>query len=234
MKFPHQRLIKILSCIGLAMLCLPAKAARPFVTDDARLTNAGNCQLESWSRIYHESREVWALPACNPTGNLEFTFGGGGAHENATSATSDFIFQAKTLLKPLETDGWGVGLAAGTVRHPSIKPGPNQMGNTYAYIPFSASFLEDALIAHSNLGWLHDKETQQDVMTWGLGSEIQLSSRLLGILEVFGDERARPYWQTGLRYSIIPNLFQVDATIGRQFDGVEQHRWISFGIRYTP
>ena len=59
-----------------------AHAARPFVTDDARLTTAGSCQLESWMRVYRQSEEIWALPACNPSGNLEFTVGGGKARND--------------------------------------------------------------------------------------------------------------------------------------------------------
>jgi hypothetical protein len=223
----------LLGCLILISID-PVMAARPFVTDDARLTNAGSCQLESWSRVYPESREVWALPACNPSGNLEFTVGAGAAHNNGTSANSDYVFQIKTLLRPLGTDGWGIGVAAGTVRHPAVNPGPNQMGNTYAYIPISGSFWLDQVVLHTNLGWLHDKESGRDVMTWGLGSEVVLNPRLLGIFEVFGDERAAPFGQFGFRYSIIPNLFQIDATVGRQLDGVRDNRWISFGLRYTP
>ena len=78
-------------------------AARPFVTDDARLTTAGSCQLESWVRAYRSSQEIWALPACNPTGNLEITVGGGSAKlDNAAGWTGDYVFQAKTLFKTLE------------------------------------------------------------------------------------------------------------------------------------
>ena len=76
-------------------------AARPFVTDDARLTNAHSCQLEVWTRIYPNSREFWALPACNPTGNLEFTVGGGQARVDGENPTNDYVFQLKTLLRPL-------------------------------------------------------------------------------------------------------------------------------------
>lgn len=226
----------LLAIFGLVLLLgtSSALAARPFVTDDARLTNAGNCQLESWARIYPESRELWALPACNPTGNLEFTFGAGGAHTHGQPASSDFVFQLKTLLKPLERNDWGVGLAAGKVQHPGVNPGPNQLGNHYAYVPLSMSLADDSIIIHGNLGWLHDKESRKESMTWGLGSEVVMNPRLLGILEVFGDERARPFAQIGVRYSIVPNLFQIDATLGRQLDGIREHRWISFGIRYTP
>lgn len=52
--------------------------------------------------------------------------------------------------------------------------------------------------------------------------------------ESFGDDLAGPYWQTGVRYAIIPNLFQVDATVGRQTGASDANRWFSFGLRFTP
>lgn len=83
-----------------------AWAACPFVTDDARLTTAGSCQLESWTRLYPNSTELWALPACNPTGNLEITVGGGAAKlGEATGWTDNYVLQAKTLFKTLEPNG---------------------------------------------------------------------------------------------------------------------------------
>jgi hypothetical protein len=38
----------------------------------------------------------------------------------------------------------------------------------------------------------------------------------------------------GFRYSVIPNLFQVDSTYGQQINGDSELKWISFGVRYTP
>ena len=218
----------------LAALALPAWAARPFVTDDARLTTAGSCQLESWVRVYPHSRETWALPACNPGGNLEFTVGGGWARYDEAPATKDQVFQLKTLFKPLETDGWGWGLAVGTVRHPEVNPGPNLLGNTYAYVPVSASFLADKAVVHANLGWLRDKATRRDNATWGLGGEYVLGSRVSAIAETFGDNRGKPYWQTGARIFIVPERVQVDATVGRQLSGPRTGQWISIGLRLTP
>ena len=130
-------------------------AARPFVTDDARLTNAESCQLESWSRSYKTSHEFWVLPACNVAGNFEVTAGTGTATSPGQSSTNDSILQGKTLFRELSTNGWGWGLAFGRVNH-----------------------------------------------------------------------RAR--------YAIVPNLFQIDTTIGRQFNGSMETRWISFGLRITP
>ena len=225
--------LKNLACTAL-IIPTCAFAARPFVTDDARLTTAGSCQLESWMRIYPDSKELWALPACNPTGNLEFTVGGGRARHDDAPATSDYVFQAKTLFRPLETNDWGIGFAVGTIRHPEINPGPNMLGNTYAYIPLSVSLNDDKVILHANLGWLKDKASGQNNLSWGVGSEFKLHAKLLGIAETFGDNRSMSYGQVGVRYSVRPDLFQVDATIGQQLLGPGKNHWVSFGIRYTP
>jgi hypothetical protein len=226
--------MKFAIILAAVLLAAPAWAARPFVTDDARLTTAGSCQLESWVRLYESSTEFWALPACNPTGNLEITLGGGRASYTAAETTDDYVLQFKTLFRPLTTNGWGWGLAVGRVEHPEIAPGPNQLGNTYAYLPFSLSFADDRFILHANAGWLRDRASNQERNTWGLGGEYYPHARLAVIAESFGDDKSTPYWQIGLRYSILPNLLQVDATTGQQYGGLSASRWLSFGLRWTP
>lgn len=218
----------------LLLITTQALAARPFVTDDARLTTAGSCQLESWSRHYQHSIELWALPACNPFGNFEITAGAALSRYDGVQKNHDYLLQAKTLFKPLETNGWGIGFALGTVKHPDITPGPNQFGNTYAYIPYSVSFADDQLIMHVNVGMLHDKASNQNHTTWGIGSEITVSPRLIGILETYGDDKDKPYAQIGLRYSIIPNAMQIDTTFGQQVNSDHANQWVSVGIRLTP
>lgn len=227
-------MIRLAFIVGCALLPGAAHAARPFVTDDARLTTAGSCQFESWSRIYRESVELWALPACNPFGNMELTAGMGVAKSDRASGTSDQVFQLKTLFRPLAANDWGIGLAVGTVRHPAVNPGPNLFGNTYAYIPVSVSFADDRVIVHANAGLLHDRRSGRDSMTWGLGAEIRLAERWLGIAEVFGDNRDKPFWQLGTRYAVVPDRVQVDATLGQRFSGTVAERWFSFGLRLTP
>jgi hypothetical protein len=228
------RIALSLATLALLAATAPAMAARPFVTDDARLTTAGSCQLESWARIYPDSREFWALPACNPGGNFEITAGGGVAKFDGESSTTDYVFQGKTLFRAMEPNDWGIGLAAGTILHPDINPGPNQLGNVYAYVPISKSFADDTVVVHLNLGWLHDRDSSKERATWGVGGEFQLTPRLLGIAETFGDSQPNSYWQAGVRYAIIPGLFQVDATVGARYGGDSDSRWVSFGIRLTP
>jgi hypothetical protein len=211
-------------------------AARPFVTDDARLTTAGSCQIESWTRVYRTSTEVWALPACNPTGNFEVTLGQGRAFYDAVGSepADDYIFQAKTLIRPLETNGYGFGLAAGTVRHPAVSPGPNLFGNSYIYLPYSASFANDQLVVHINGGWLKERTTEKNLATWGVGTEWNVSERVTWLVEAFGESNPNTYWQAGGRFSLIPQLLQVDTTLGSAASGGGDHRWISFGVRFTP
>lgn len=226
---------KTLALAALAFL-LPfsVQAARPFVTDDARVTTAQSCQLETWVRTYPQSHEFWALPACNFTGNLEFTVGGGRARYDSAETVNDYVFQAKTLIRELKTNDWGIGLAVGKVMHPAVNPGPNLLGNTYAYVPATVSLFDDRAFIHANLGWLRDRATQRDNATWGIGGEYWMTNRISVLAENFGDNRVKPYWQSGLRGFIVPDRVQVDATVGNQYGGTRDSRWFSIGLRITP
>lgn len=231
MQSPFLLFLTIL-CAGLTTA---ANAARPLVTDDARLTNAHRCQLESWQRSYQAGQELWALPACNLGGNFEITLGGGSYFNRDNDyRTEDWVGQFKTLFKPLETNGWGVGFAAGKVMHPDIQPGPNQLGNTYFYLPISFSFRDDDVVVHLNAGMLRDKQQAQNKFNLGVGAEFKLVGPFKGVTEVFGDHTQAPFYQVGLRYSLIPELLQMDATLGQQVNGNRGTQWFSMGVRWTP
>lgn len=221
-------------CFLLALLPFSAMAARPFVTDDARLTTEGSCQLESWMRVYPDHHEGWMLPACNLSGNLELTAGSGRAWQQEQSASSDYVVQLKTLFRPLKEDDWGLGMAVGTIRHPSVNPGPNMLGYHYAYVPLSIAFNGDTLVLHTNLGWLKDKESQRNSTTWGVGGEAVLSPSFSAIAETYGDDRQAAFQQIGGRFAVVPGKVQIDATWGRQAGAPASGRWFSLGLRLTP
>ena len=212
----------------------PAHAARPFVTDDARIVESGGCQLESWLKLNRNNNEFWALPGCNFTGNLELTAGVGTARNRQGEHSSDYVIQAKTQLKPLETNGYGLALAAGKIFHPGSLEGPNQLGNSYVYAPLSFSLNDDRLFVYTSLGWLRDRATRRDNLTWGAGTELVLSRRINFVLETYGDNRASPYWQIGLRTFIVPDRWQIDLTAGNQAGAGAEGRWLSLGLRFTP
>lgn len=211
-----------------------ALAARPFVTDDARITTEGSCQVESWTRHYTDRTENWALPACNFSGNLEITAGIGQFRSGDGQGSQDQVLQAKTLFRPLQPNGWAWGLAVGRIAHPSLRPGPSNLGNTYLYLPLTVSTRDDRLVFHANLGWARDRQTHQDRATWGGGVEYWASGKLMLIAEAFGDDRQKPFLQSGVRLTVLPGLLQIDATRGTQPGSQGRNTWTSLGIRYTP
>lgn len=223
----------LLGGIG-SLLCLTAGnalAARPMVTDDARLVDAGGCQLEGWVRRNADDMEIWALPACNLTGNLELTLGGALGRDDTGTHTNDVVFQGKTLFRPLEADSWGVGLAVGNVRHPAISTDRNLVGDLYAYVPISFALDQERQFLHVNLGWLHERDRHTHRATWGLGSETRLSERTWLIAELYGQNGARPFFQVGLRYWLLPGLLQIDSTMGNRPGGPPDEHWLSLGLR---
>ncbi len=218
---------------GLALLAsLPgAHAARPMITDDARLTDPQACQLETWAHGHRQRNELWALPACNPGGNFEFTLGGALARAHGEADSGAVLVQGKTLFRKLESNGFGFGLAAGY----ATQPGNGQSGAPYFYFPASLSLADDRIVVHSNLGATYDRESRGTRLTWGLGSEIQTIERLYVIAESYGQDKGNPFVQFGLRYWLVPNHVQLDTTWGSQLGHIRDERWLSLGLRLiTP
>ncbi len=213
---------------ALLALTPAAHAARPLITDDARLVDAKACQVESWVRSNQGSKEYWALPACNFTGNLELTFGGGRTADAEGTHTTDVVLQGKTLFKPLETNGWGIGLALGAVRHPGDG---RHVGELYSYVPLSFSFLNDKVFLHTNVGVLRNTLASSTRATWGVATEAQFNERTWLIAETFKQNEGRPFFQAGVRYWVVPNRVQIDATAGNRFSSRTDERWFSIGVR---
>jgi hypothetical protein len=197
--------------LALLLFAAPAYAARPFFTDDARVVDQGHCQLETFykeQRSYSGS-EFWFLPACNPFG-VELTLGG-----NRIEGERNAIVQGKRLFKELQTNGTGYAGSAGFF-------GSDPYVNGIA----SFSFLDDRAIVHTNLGAI-----SRTGVTWGLGLEAQLAPpRVYGIVEIFGQRSQPPTLHYGLRFWIVPNRFQIDATRGEQSADPEK-RFFSVGLR---
>jgi hypothetical protein len=225
-----RRTTQAAACTALATLFPDAHAARPMITDDARIVDPKACQVETWVKRNRDSTEFWALPACNPTGDAEITIGGGRVREEGESHLTDAIVQAKTILRPLETNGWGVGLAVGMDRHPQRPEADSWPGDTYFYVPLSASFYDDAWVAHLNAGAVHHRGGDNQG-TWGFGNEIRLGESAFFIPEIYGNDRGRPFYQLGVRYWIIRDRLQVDATFGNRLDSNTEQRWFSIGLR---
>jgi hypothetical protein len=210
-----------------------AHAARPFVTDDARIVDPGGCQIETFTRQQwrERDRQFWFLPGCSPAAlkRAEITFGGLTTNNAVDGSSGTLIGQVKTLLKPLETDGWGLAATLGSMRQADAAGG--RSWNPFVNLVSSLSFAGDRMVVHANLGALHDRPVSRTLYTWGLGTEVLLVGKLSGIAETYNQQGEKPSTQVGLRYWISPNRLQVDTTLGTQ-SADERRRWMSVGMRF--
>ena len=225
--------VSIAAAIVAAAHCAGTHAARPFVTDDARIVDPGGCQIESFVKHQrrHQEDEVWFLPGCTLVGPVELTLGGIRT-DNANAGTSrSAIAQGKTLLRELRTNDFGLALTLGAARFNTIDPALARGWSPYVNVIGSLSVLDDAAIIHANAGSIRDRVMSRTRATWGLGAEIALTSRLFAIVEGYGQEAERPSRQVGLRFWVVPNRFQIDCTLGSQPGEPHSHSWTSVGIR---
>jgi hypothetical protein len=219
--------------LALVLWAFPdaSHAARPFVTDDARVVEPGGYQVESFlkrQRAFGE-QEFWFLPAHNPFERVELTLGGIWADSSLEGNSRALIAQAKTLLKPLQTNGSGYALTVGMVR--LDRAGPDS-GETDPYLNAigSFSFADDVLVVHTNLGARRDSRASMTRGTWGVGAEIRLMERLYGIVETYGERGEKPTRHFGLRVWLVPNRMQVDTTLGFEHSNPER-RFQTVGVR---
>ena len=211
----------------------PAFAARPFNTDDARVVDAGGCQIETFVKNQSKfgEREAWFLPGCNPAGNLELTFGGLNIRNDAEGRASAIIAQGKTLLRPLQTNDYGVAATLGTTRQRAFSPDPASRWSPFLNLISSVSLRNDTAFIHINAGALDDRNAGVLRPTWGLGAEVLVAPNLYAIAETYGQKGEKAAQQIGLRYWIVPNRLQVDGTLGSQRSAPPTRDWMSLGLR---
>ena len=219
--------------LGVILAAPAAMAARPFVTDDARIVDPGGCQIESYVKRQRNfgERETWFLPGCNPGGNLELTIGGTRAINSVEGKANALVVQGKTLLRPLHTNDYGIAATIGTLRHQTFTGDSATRWSPYINLISSLSRLNDGLVIHANAGVIEDRIAGLTRPTWGLGGEILLAPRWYGIVESYGQKSDKASQQIGLRFWAVPDRVQVDGTVGRQRSGPPARDWISLGVR---
>ena len=208
------------------LACTPALAGRPFITDDAAIVDARACQLENYYRHHAEEREFGAVPACNFTGNLEVSLGPTRSLDG--EADSDLVGQLKTVLRPVHSGTWGAALAVGV--DDRVAGAQNGVRNAYVNVPLTWS-VRDRLKVSVNVGAEHDRVEQQTRATYGLLADAQSTERLGLVGEIFGNDRERASWQTGLRFAIIPAHVELIGSLGAPFGQWAEGRFWNVVVR---
>jgi hypothetical protein len=238
---------------ALAALAAPAWAARPFVTDDARIVEPGGYQVETYikDQLRQSETEYWLLPAHNfggPVSRTEWTFGGTITRSDEIGNSNTLLFQAKTLVKALPENGLGLAFTLGVAR---IKPGsaedvptpvgpvdvPDGVSSSKAranpYVNFIASYsvAGGQFVFHANGGLARETEEKFTQRTWGLAAELFQLRRLYPIAEVYGVSGEKPAHQVGARFWVKRDRWQIDGTYGWQSADPESRSWFTIGTR---
>jgi len=204
-------------------------AARPMLTDDARIVDAKSCQLESWVRDSKNVTEYWALPACNVSENLEVTIGGSLEGDSGHSSFANELYQMKSIIQPIAINQTGYSIVLGNGRDPK-RTMNKVIQDWYLNVPISYPY-NDRLVIHTNLGVTHLTDEKTEKMNWGLSSEYNYNERVDLISEIFNQSSNSTYFQFGLRYWLIKNRAQIDTTYMNSFNHIGEDQSFSVGLR---
>jgi len=206
-----------------------AHAARPMMTDDARIVDPKSCQLESWVRDSKNMTEYWAQPGCNVGENTEITIGGSLEGENGHSSYANEIYQIKSIIRPIDINQTGYSIVLGNARDP--KRAMNKViQDWYLNMPMSYP-CNDRLVIHTNLGVTHLTDEHKEKMNWGLSTEYNYNERVDLISEIFNQSSNSTYFQFGLRYWLIKNRAQIDTIYMNSFNHIGEDQSFSIGLR---
>lgn len=224
----------------------PARAIRPFITDDAHVVGKGRVQMETYWRRDRLSLQQWILPAIGPTNWLEVTLGG--VHgiaalrshpEPKKYALAGPVVQGKFLLhESIPNKPPGVAIVVGSVP-PIGRGGFAAPGwSAFSYLAVTQAFIkEDDFLIHANVGVsaISAPGVPPAKVTWGIGTQVETVYNFHLIGEIFSGD---PYvtgagiaYQAGFRI-IFNDHLQLDGTYGSGLAGeTPMAPWFSSGIR---
>jgi len=213
--------------IALAATAAVAHAGRPLDTEDATIIDEGWCQLESWVFRSRATTRYWLVPACNPFGNLELQLGFAREQPEDAPRHDDYVLQAKTLLKPLEENGWGIGLVGSAARF----GGGDERTSAYsAVLAVTRSLAEGRVRLSGNAGAVYTQRTRGLSGLWAVAGEFDVTERVTLVGEVLGVAGEGRLAQVGARLWIVPDRVQIDGSVGRSDFSGRTESFFTLGI----
>jgi hypothetical protein len=195
-----------------------AQAGGSLLVDDAAVTPAGHCQLESWVRAYSHGQELTAVPACNRAGT-EYSLG---VSEFLSPRSGPLAtLGAKHLWREVGQDKFGVGATLSATWNASDQHADLWSVNVPASIALND---QQRRLVHVNLGWL-DSGTSGRGLTAGLGVELPLNARSLLLAEIFAEPDHFRVGELGWRH-VLTDAASVDFLIGHQ-GGLANSSWFT-------
>ncbi|MDI6401710.1 hypothetical protein QLX67_06875 [Balneolaceae bacterium ANBcel3] len=187
------------------------------VIDDVEVTDYRGFSLETW----YGQEESWVILLFSPLKGLELA--------PALMYTDDDVFgniEAKYMFRAPGGNGPGIGLVSGAIWAPFI--------GFYTYVPVTFTLPEERAVINVNVGYEWEEATSGHAATWGARVDVPVLSLMTLLGEVFGSNGDTPDFQVGVRWTIVPDLLEMDTTYGNHFG--KEHSGLGFavGLAWTP
>ena len=203
--------------LSVAVLPLDTHAAASLLVDDASITDAGHCQLESWVRHTDAGPQWTAVPACTLAAtewSLGLTRAPGTSHLPWTAG-------AKRVLIAPDQQRWALALGAGI--------GDAGGGNDWNLnLPLTLGLdARQRVQLHVNVGLAREAGIRG--RTDGIGLQIAVDPRWSLLAEIAHDAAGDRGMQVGLRRELWPGA-SLDLLGGRQQQRAGDSHWMTIGI----
>jgi hypothetical protein len=139
------------------------------------------------------------------------------------------VVQAKTVFRSLGKNDWGIGL---TIAH-QFHQGSGVARDLSVLVPVSASLLDDRVLVHANVGWLHAHTHGQNDGFRATGAEWAVHPQLTFTLELYGTGRKHRFAQAGARWTVIPDRLALDAGVGSPIGRPDAGRYVTMGLTFA-
>jgi hypothetical protein len=223
------------AALALAAI-VPAQAARPLVTDDAGIIEAGHCELEGGRAIERGGADgktgiSSAVFACGiglatQIGvGLQSARGPEGGLRGSGLGGKTEVWSGEGDRAPALTIGWAVDWTRADGEGTKLDASLVRLVGT---LPISGAS------GHLNLGHTRDHPADRGSTIWGLALEgdpiaagpIQWQP----MVETFGTDRRESWASAGLRFTLLPERVFVDIAYALRFDA-EKTRALNAGFR---
>lgn len=223
-----------LAALLLACIVPAAQAGRPLQTEDAGILDRGDCEVEAVSSRWSgggepRMREHSVQVGCGVGGSTQLALATARSRDGESRADA-LALVGKTALREFTETQAGV-VVAYRLAGARAKGGSFKHEATELRAVLSAALAADWLV-HGNLGAARDEAAKQTSTIWSAALERTGVGPFDLLAEFFGDDRAAPWWNTGLRYTAIAQRLFFDASYGAQLRG-GRPKLLTVGLKFA-
>lgn len=201
--------------------------AQQMVVDDATVLIYKPMQLEAW----YGTEESWIQPGISLSHLWDIT--PGVIFNTADDGKLSRIFtELKYVPTDLEFDGYSYGWVGAIAFDTDGK-----IDWVYSYIPFTKQILDGRSFVHFNVGLDGQDNASGEWeygFTTGIRGDFGLNNRITILTEIFTTDFETPSFQAGVRFSLVPDLLDLDVTYGQGLQKGVDFPGLNVGIAFRP